>query len=417
LYNLDKQAGAPPDDFAVKGQNWGFPTYNWQVMKADGFAWWKQRFQQMSNYFDAFRIDHILGFFRIWSIPDHAVEGIMGKFIPAIPVYKHELENRGVHFDRDRFCSPYITDQVIWEMAAHLDQKIKSFLQHTSIGRYRFRDEYDTQRKLEKHFSCQEETQDMLELKQALFDLHANVILWDDDHQPDAYHFRFNIAKTISFQHLSAHEKHQLLELYNDYFFNRQDETWRKEALDKLPALKRCTEMLICGEDLGLVPRTVPEVMSNLGFLSMEVQRMPKKQNQAFFDPYAAPFLAVVTPSTHDMSTIREWWLEDKKQSQRFYNELLWQHGEAPEHASCHIVRAIILQHLSSPAMWSVFQLQDLFAMRDELRLEDPYAERINVPGDPKHFWRFRMHIPLEELIKNDTFNTELKTYINSCGR
>ncbi|MEN9951674.1 MAG: hypothetical protein RLY85_2426, partial [Bacteroidota bacterium] len=178
-----------------------------------------------------------------------------------------------------------------------------------------------------------------------------------------------------------------------------------------------CTEMLICGEDLGLVPRTVPEVMSNLGFLSMEVQRMPKKQNQAFFDPYTAPFLAVVTPSTHDMSTIREWWLEDKKQSQRFYNELLWQHGEAPEHASCHIVRAIILQHLSSSAMWSVFQLQDLFAMRDELRLEDPYAERINVPGDPKHFWRFRMHISLEELIKNDTFNTELKTYINSCGR
>jgi 4-alpha-glucanotransferase len=306
---------------------------------------------------------------------------------------------------------------VIWETASHLDQKIKSFLQQTANNRYRFRDEYDTQRKLENHFSSQDETPAMLELKQALFDLHANIIFWDDDYQKDAYHFRFNIAQTISFQHLTAHEKYHLLELYNDYFFSRQDETWRLEALDKLPALKRCTEMLICGEDLGLVPRTVPEVMANLGFLSMEVQRMPKKLNQAFFDPYTAPFLAVVTPSTHDMSTIREWWLEDKQQSQRFYNELLWQHGEAPLDASCHIVRAIVLQHLGSPAMWSVFQLQDLFALREELRLEDPYAERINIPGNPKHFWRFRMHIPLEELIKKDIFNTELKTYINSCGR
>jgi 4-alpha-glucanotransferase len=417
LYKLDKQAGAPPDDFALKGQNWGFPTYNWEVMKADGFSWWKQRFRQMSNYFDAFRIDHILGFFRIWSIPEEAIEGIMGQFVPAIPVYKHEFESRGIYFNAERFCEPFITDQIIWELAPGFEQKIKAFLKHKNSYEYQFRDEYNTQKKIETFLKTQHQSEDIIELRQALFNLQSNVLLWRDEVSKEGFHFRFNIDKTLSYKHLSSHEKYHFTELYNDYFFNRQDQIWRKEALEKLPALKRCTEMLICGEDLGLVPKTVPEVMANLGLLSMEVQRMPKQINQAFFDPANAPYLSVVTPSTHDMSTIREWWTEDRNLSQKFFNEMLWQYGEAPADASCHIVRSIILQHLNSPAMWAVFQLQDLFAMHEELRLSDPKDERINVPGDPNHFWRFRIQITLEELLEKTNFNNELKQYINSCNR
>ena len=175
--------------------------------------------------------------------------------------------------------------------------------------------------------------------------------------------------------------------------------------------------MLICGEDLGMVPQTVPAVISSLGFLSMEVQRMPKQLNTLFFDPSNAPYLSVVTPSTHDMSTIREWWLEDRKKTQEFYNEQLWQHGEAPAAATSQIVRSVVLQHLASPAMWAVFQLQDLLATNDSLRLEDPYAERINIPGDPNHYWRFRMHLPIEELIKNDTFNQDINYLISVNNR
>ena len=417
LYNLNKQAGAPPDDFAVKGQNWGFPTYNWEVMKADGFSWWKQRFTQMSNYFDAFRIDHILGFFRIWSIPEDAIEGIMGKFVPAIPVYKHEFESRGIHFNEDRFCEPFITDQIIWELAPGLEQKIKAFLKHQNNFQYQFRDEFNSQRKIENYLITQTQSEDITELKHALFNLQSNVLLWRDEVSDEGFHFRFNIEKTLSYKHLSEQEKYHFTALYNDYFFSRQDQIWRKEALEKLPALKRCTEMLICGEDLGLVPKTVPEVMANLGLLSMEVQRMPKQMNQAFFDPANAPYLSVVTPSTHDMSTIREWWTENAILSQKFFNEMLWQYGEASADASCHIVRSIILQHLNSPAMWAVFQLQDLFAMQEDLRLSDPKDERINVPGDPNHFWRFRIQITLEDLLEKTNFNNELKTYINSCGR
>ncbi len=417
LYNLDMQAGAPPDDFAVKGQNWGFPTYNWGTMKSDNFAWWRQRFQQMSNYFDAFRIDHILGFFRIWSIPDHAVEGIMGRFVPAIPVFRNEFEKRGVFIAQDRFCNPYITDEVICQLAGTLEPEVKHFLQKEGELNYRFKENFNTQVKIEKYFSGNGMTDTKSELKQVLFNLHSNVVLWPDKDNANGFHFRFNAHKTLSFQHLEQDIQQQLSSLYEDYFFHRQEHIWEHEAMEKLPALRQCTDMLICGEDLGMVPKSVPKVMSLLGFLSMEVQRMPKQFNASFFDPSNAPYLSVVTPSTHDMSTIREWWLEDRSKTQQFYNEQLWQHGDAPAHANNHMVRAVILQHLASPAMWAVFQLQDLFAMNESLRLEDPYAERINVPGDAKHFWRFRMHISIEALIKNDTFNHELKYLIEANNR
>lgn len=417
LYNLDMQAGAPPDDFAVKGQNWGFPTYNWETMKADGFAWWRQRFQQMSNYFDAFRIDHILGFFRIWSIPDHAVEGIMGRFVPAIPVSRNEFVQRGVFIDDNRYCKPFITDAVIGQLASDLESEVKYFLQSNGDSTYRFKSIFDTQRKIEDHFKSQSEDDAKKGLKQVLFNLHSNIILWPDVENNNGFHFRFNASKTLSFQYLDAHAQYQLSTLYDDYFYHRQEHIWKHEALEKLPALKLCTDMLICGEDLGMVPQSVPAVMSSLGFLSMEVQRMPKQLNTPFFDPSTAPYLSVVTPSTHDMSTIREWWLEDRNMTQQFYNQQLWQHGEAPANATTAVVRSVILQHLASPAMWAVFQLQDFLAMSDSLRLEDPYAERINIPGDPNHYWRFRMHLPIEELIKNDTFSQDLKYLISANNR
>ena len=416
LYHLDFQAGAPPDDFAVSGQNWGFPTYNWKTMYENGFAWWKQRFMQMSYYFDAFRIDHILGFFRIWSIPSHAVEGIMGHFVPAIPVHRNEFENKGIFFDTDRFCKPYINDAVIHQLAAGNETALKHYLQSVD-GVYVFKDEFNTQQKIESYFASIKSTEQHDVLKQQLFNLHSNVILWKDDNDHDAFHFRFNAADTISYAHLEDRLKHPLWELYVDYFFKRQDAIWKVEAMEKLPALKLATDMLICGEDLGLVPGCVPGVMKTLGFLSMEVQRMPKETNINFFDPTNANYLTVVTPSTHDMSTIREWWEEDRGKSQQFYNDQLGQYGTAPLYAEPFILKAVILQHLWSPAMWAVFQLQDLFGMDEHIRLENPADERINVPGDSKHYWQYRMHVNIEELIHEDEFNGELLEMIQKSGR
>ncbi len=423
LYNINEQAGAPPDDFAVKGQNWGFPTYNWKKMQQDDYAWWRKRFTQMENYCDAFRIDHILGFFRIWSIPAHAVEGILGRFVPAIPLHITEFHKKLIWFDHTRYCKPFINENILQQHFGKNINKIKKvFLDEKGEGMYKLKEIFNTQKKVEKYLEEFSEEYD-LKIKEGLFDLISNVILIEeegshsDSYREQQFHFRISMHQTSSFQHLDPYTQGQLSELYIDYFFKRQDELWRKEAMNKLPALKRSTDMLICGEDLGMVPHCVPGVMHKVGILGLEIQRMPKVAATEFFHPDAASYLSVVTPSTHDMSTIREWWEENMERTQTFYNYTLGHYGKAPDFCEPWISKEIILQHLYSPAMWSIFQMQDLLGMSEKLRRKNPKEERINQPADPNHFWKYRMHITLEELIKHKDFSKELKTLITQSGR
>jgi 4-alpha-glucanotransferase len=413
LFNMDKQAGAPPDAFAVKGQNWGFPTYNWPRMETDGFAWWKRRFMQMRHYFDAFRVDHILGFFRIWSIPAHAVEGILGHFVPAIPVDENEFAARGIAFDRKRFTQPFITDAILREVfKQHSADVQRTFLKANGDGTYSLKPEFATQQQVESYFAVQKKRDNLLEV--GVFDLISNVILFEAEGK---FHFRFGMEETASYKSLPPEEKAKLRILYVDYFFRRQDDFWKEEAMRKLPALKRVTNMLICGEDLGMVPECVPHVMRDLGLLSLEIQRMPKKLGQEFSRPADAPYLSVVTPSTHDMSTIRGWWEEERPLTQKFFNQELGLSGDAPREAGPEIVRAVVCRHLESPAMWSIFQLQDLLGMDGQLRRAKMPDERINIPSDPKHFWCYRMHLTLEQLRRAENFNAELRGLIRQSGR
>ncbi|MFM2361308.1 MAG: hypothetical protein RLZZ316_210 [Bacteroidota bacterium] len=419
LYNMDMQAGAPPDDFATSGQNWGFPTYNWKKMQEDGFAWWKQRFDEMSNYFDAFRIDHILGFFRIWSIPINAVDGVLGTFKPALPVHINEFHEKRIWFDYHRYTQPYITDTILHHTFGNFADEIRTvFLEPTGWGQYNLKEAFNTQRKVETHYATTELTDHDLFLRNGLYSLIANVILIEEEESAHAkFHFRIEMEKTSSFKELDFNTQQQLKQLYVDYFYRRQDGFWMKEAMHKLPALKAATNMLICGEDLGMVPGCVPDVMKQLGILSLEIQRMPKDPAKEFFHPNDAPYMSVVTPSTHDMSTIRGWWEEDKEKIQQFFNKELGQWGDAPYYCEAWINRAIVIQHLYSPAMWSIFQMQDLLGMSEALRRLNPHEERINVPANPKHYWRYRMHISLEQLIKEKEFTQELKGYIEASGR
>ena len=251
-----------------------------------------------------------------------------------------------------------------------------------------------------------------------MFDLISNVILFEEKNaQEQKFHFRIGMEETSSFKNLDEHAQKELKELYIDYFYHRQDELWRKEALKKLPELKRNTNMLVCGEDLGMVPHCVPQLMKQLGILSLEIQRMPKKQHMEFFHPNDAPYLSVVTPSTHDMSTIRGWWEENAEITNRYYKNMMGQAGEAPVYCEPAINKEIVLQHLYSPAMWAVFQLQDLLGMNGKLRRKNPNEERINNPADNNHIWNYRMHLNLEDLIKETKFNEELKGYIKTSGR
>lgn len=418
LFHMDVQSGAPPDDFAVKGQNWQFPTYNWERMAEDGFAWWKRRFEQMAKYFDAFRIDHILGFFRIWNIPIESVQGIMGYFEPALPVHVYEFAQRGMWFNYHRFCKPYITDAVLWELFGPNKDKFLPYLSALGNHHYAILEEFSTQRQVEHHFNALENTVEHQHIRDGLYELISNVILFEvKNSNGQQFHFRISMESTTSFRHLDWNMQQQLKSMYTDYFYRRQEEFWKDEALKKLPSLKRSTNMLICGEDLGMVPRAVPYVMNLLGILSLEIQRMPKDENNEFFHPGLAPYLSVVTPSTHDMSPIRSWWEENREITQKFYNNVLGQTGEAPQTCEPWISKAVILQHLYSPAMWSIFQLQDLMGMDEVIRRDDHGAERINIPAITYHYWRYRTHIPLEQLLKEDQFNEELKKYVEASGR
>ena len=330
LFNMDSQAGAPPDAFSADGQNWGFPTYNWEEMAKDGYAWWKARLRKMSEYFDAFRIDHILGFFRIWQIPVPEKSGLAGYFSPALPYSADELRSWGYGNRMDRFI--------------------------------------------------------------------------EDPHRPGWYHPRID-AKDLG-------------DLYIDFFYRRHNEFWKHNAMGKLSALLGSTNMLACGEDLGMIPACVPEVMQRLNILSLEIQRMPKDPAQTFADPAHYPYGCVCTTSTHDMSPIRAWWEEDRALSQRFYNEALGCGGAAPYFCEPWVCRRIVEQHLWSPAMLVVLPLQDWLSISPELRYKgNPADERINVPAIPRYHWDYRMHLSLEELLAAKDFNTDVATLVKSSGR
>ena len=435
LYNMDKQAGAPPDAYSATGQNWRFPTYNWEEMAKDNYHWWKKRLMKMADYFDAYRIDHILGFFRIWEIPEESIHGLMGRFNPAIPLYLYEIEGHGVHFDYERFCRPYIRDYMLTEIfGQYKDEVRKKYLDQVQDDAYHLKPQFDTQRKVEHYFSneiglkSKPAKEKIKRIKDGLMELIGNVLFFeggDSDGQhrqkeantQHGFHPKIGMHYTYSFKDLNPEAQQSLDRIYIHYFYQRQEQFWREKAMVKLPAIMHATNMLVCGEDLGMVPNCVPGVMDELGILNLEIQRMPKNSDQKFSSPHNAKYLSVVSPSCHDMSTIRAWWEENREVTQEFYNEQLDHSGEAPYFCEPWICREINEQHLNSPAMWAIFPIQDLVAMDEKLRYDKPQEEQINVPSNSEHYWKFRFHLNIEDLMKAKSFNRMISEMLTTAGR
>ncbi|MFT4177526.1 MAG: 4-alpha-glucanotransferase [Luteolibacter sp.] len=415
LFKMDAQAGAPPDAFAVKGQNWGFPTYDWTAMRKENYAWWRARFSRLSRYFDAYRIDHILGFFRIWQVPYDQVDGIMGWFDPALPIEIGEFAQRGIEFDFDRFCRPFIREESLWDRFGDFTkQACSEFLELRGDGYWQLRDHVSTQRKIVDWFERQG-GDDFL--KTALMDCASDVLFFPvPGSDGTQFHPRCSLQMTRSFQELDPDRKWRIDALYNDYFYHRQESFWQTQGYEKLPAMRQASEMLLCGEDLGMVPACVPGVMKELGILSLEIQRMPKMPGSDFFDPAQAPYLSVVSPSTHDMSTLRAWWREDLHQTSKFAWQMLGL-DFPPSKLSPELATRIVRQHLESPAMWAIFPLQDLLAMSGELRHPVPEEERINVPAIMPYYWRYRMPLNVETLLAAEGFNAGMHSLIAATGR
>ena len=293
LFNLDSTAGAPPDYFSRDGQNWGFPTYNWDEMAKDDYAWWKSRLRKMARYFDAFRIDHILGFFRIWEIPADKKSGLYGHFNPALPYSLEEIH------------------------AMHLP---------------------------------------------------VEGLFHEDPRNPGKYQPLINPAS----QGLPQWQQEKFGALYNDFFFHRNDDFWRRNAEKKLPELLGATGMLACGEDLGMVPSCVPGVMAHERILSLKMRGM---ENEGEWGQ-----LSVCATSSHDMPTLRMQCSTDPQP---------WE------------VRNMLWEFLNSPSMLAIFPLQDWLALDGRLRRPNRNEERINEPADPHHHWRFRLHLDIGTLLRD----------------
>lgn len=405
LFGMDFQAGAPPDDFAVLGQNWEFPTYNWEAMKATEYSWWKNRFKALEQYFDAIRIDHILGFFRIWRIPQNAVQGILGYFYPANPITEAEFAQRNIYFDQQRFCTPFITKEILQNYFEDETEAIINEYFNRLDDKLHFKPQVDCQRKIVEWFAKNPTS----EVKKKLLELAANVLfITEIRNNEQVYHPRFNAQKTISYQYLDWNTQQKISELYIDYFFKRQENLWYNSAMEKLPNIMQSTKMLICGEDLGLVPKCVPKVMNELGILSLQVQRMPN-DDILYHNPANAPYLSVVTPATHDTSTVRQWWKEDEALSKHYYYHQLGFKDSFQSETNDEIMKTIIEQHYNSPAMISVIPIQELFALTETTINPDINSERINIPAIFPHNWKYRMHISINEMIKTDKLKNRVK--------
>ena len=354
-FNLNGQAGAPPDAFSEDGQNWGFPTYNWEAMLSDGCQWWVRRFRKMAEYFDAYRIDHVLGFFRIWEIPMPEKSGLYGQFQPSLPMTREEVESYGVPFYEEFF----------------------------------------------------------------LKDHRCSLSSDDSKFRPcNAWHPRINAPKMPQFQQLlNEDERQRFWNLYNDYFYRRHNQFWYHEAMKKLPRLTQATRMLCCAEDLGMVPDCVPWVMNDLRILSLEIQSMPKDPAVRFGHLSRNPYRSVCTISTHDMATLRQWWDEDNERTQDYYNTMLYRSGEAPHPLPDWLAKDIVSRHLTSPSMLCLISLQDWLSISAKYRLPDQNAERINIPANPRHYWRYRMHLTIEQLLQADDLNEDILDLIYNSGR
>ena len=427
LFNLDSQTGAPPDAFSHEGQNWGFPTYRWEIEELRNgeneknyvsiSALLRRRLSHMAQYFDALRIDHVLGFFRIWEIPQDAVYGLLGHFSPALPLTTEEIGWFGLPFRKELFTKPFVNDRLIERLfGMHAQYVRENFLVRKAYGLYDLQPEYDTQRKVAEAFA-ERRDESSLWIRDGLMRLISDVLFVEDPHQPDMYHPRIGVLNEPIYEALSAEEKDAFLRLYNNYFYQRHSFFWGQQALRRLPAMLKDCRMLICAEDLGMLPDCVEPVLDQLRILTLEIQQMPKQQGFEFAHLDANPIRSVCTISTHDMAPLRQWWQEQPERRQRYYVTMLQKEGRAPEQLPAHLAEEIIARHLYCPSMLCILQLQDWLAMDGELRRKNPQDERINVPSDAYNRWQYRMHLTIEELLQATKYNNKVKTMIQRSRR
>ena len=383
----------------------------------------------MSKYFDAYRIDHVLGFFRIWEIPADAVHGLLGQFAPSLGMSREEIEAYGLPFYEDHFTRPFISDWIVDRIFHEKAEDVKRlYLNHSHDDIYVMKPEFDTQKKIEAVFAAERQQLEAMNsdkkvladhdsLRDGLYSLVSNVLFLRDRKDSNKFHPRISVQFDLIYESLYDSDKYIFNKIYNDYFYRRNNHFWYREAMNKLPKLVEATRMLVCAEDLGMVPDCVPWVMEELKILSLELQSMPKDPNVRFGVLGNNPYRSVCTISSHDTPTLRQWWDEDIQRTQEYFNTSLQKFGAAPHPLPGWLARDIIARHLACPSMLCILSIQDWLAIDEYLRFADPKGERVNIPANPRHYWRYRMHLNIEDLVACHEYNQNITDLIKEAGR
>ncbi|MDR1505725.1 MAG: 4-alpha-glucanotransferase [Treponema sp.] len=417
IFKLDLSSGAPPDMYSPNGQNWGFPVYDWEEQAGDNYAWWKNRLKAAEKYYDAYRIDHVLGFFRIWASSRADNSSTLGRFIPYVPVERGELEKLGFDPGRIRWLSqPHIPTGELWDAirAGSGDPEPGFVLNPQELLELEARRAFDAA----LHRIGEEELWLFKETIHGEKDIYAQglhpaaagylVKAWQNrlfvEYDKDMFFPVWYYRHSRAYASLGEDERKSLEALLEQHRTD-SEKIWEKEGEKLLSVLVNASPMLPCAEDLGAVPDCVPKVLSALGILGLRVIRWFRRwdeEGQPYvpFDKY--PELSVCTPAVHDSSTLREWWNQEADQ----------------EHFSAFIgvpslpkvynpgTAKVILRHAAAAASrFRVFQIQDLLDLSSKWCSPDPASDRINVPGTANEFnWTYRLPASMETLAGDSEF-------------
>lgn len=399
LFHLDRSAGAPPDAFAIDGQNWGFPTYNWEQMYGNNMLWWRNRFERMSSYFKAFRIDHILGFFRIWEIPRKQYSGLLGHFSPALPLSRGYWESQFAEVGHpDHLFYPTVhtgdLDALFGRMAKRLiSDGLLIPIPHSDYFRLAH-----THQSYYAGLSPSKVPGGQVTID-ALVELCKEIALVEDMSQSGHFHPRICYEQTKAFSHWPNMMQRKWAHLSQHYYYEVHNELWKRTSMKRILPLLESTDMLVCAEDLGMIPATVPEVLEELQILSLELERMPKGATPSGWSALSTlPYNAICTTSTHDMPPLRAWWQSlSSDDKERYIGEQMPYSNLTPASPLQEICAAIVAAHIVSPSMLVVLPLQDWMSFDEKLPLQDPADEQINHPEDPHQHWEWRMPMTFEQ--------------------
>lgn len=406
-FSLSDRAGAPPDMFSYSGQNWGFPTYRWDALEADDFKWWRDRLAEAAKFYHAYRIDHVLGFFRIWTIPENQRTGILGHFSPAIPLTEAELVSAGFKKETLLYLQNpnYSREQLRGFLGNATDACVERYFELLPFtnDRYVFREEFRFERGIIDYAEEQS-------VKDALLKVLWNRVFApgtpDGIFYPFWYWYNAPVLGTLP---QGEQEKLGNIIRANEA---AQEPLWYANGKKLLSALAKSTDMTVCAEDLGAVPRCVPQVLSELRINSLRVERWARNwdaMSQPYYELSEYPRLSVATTSVHDTSTLAGLWKERDFDRNYFWTNHLHFEGPAPESLTPDVVKRLIRNIFRANSLFCIPPLQDFLAMSARFLPENPDDERVNTPGTvgPKN-WAYRMPCTIEELEENVALTREI---------